>query len=214
VRLEHVAFGSVLGPDKKMFKTRAGETVRLSSLLDEACERAARTVEEKARDLDAATTRAVAEAVGIGAIKYADLSNDRVKDYVFDWNRMLAFEGNTAPYLMYAHARLCSIARKAAGDGAAAASAPQIGAPAERALALELLQLPSAIERAGEALQPHRLCQHLYDVAQTLTRFYEDCPVLTADGPVRSARLALCALTARVLARGLGLLGIAAPAQM
>lgn len=215
VRLEHVAFGSVLGPDKKMFKTRAGETVRLASLLDEACERAARTVEEKARDMDAATMRAIADAVGIGAIKYADLSNDRVKDYVFDWNRMLAFEGNTAPYLMYAHARLCSIARKAGADGAGAAlGALNIAAPAERALALELVQLPATIERAGEGLHPHRLCQQLYDVAQVLTRFYEDCPVLTSEGPVRGARLALCAVTAKVLSRGLGLLGIAAPLRM
>jgi len=219
VRLEHVAFGSVLGPDKKMFKTRAGETVRLSELLDEACERAARTVQEKARDLDAATMAEVARAVGIGAIKYADLSNDRLKDYVFDWNRMLAFEGNTAPYLMYAHARLCSIARKAgarAGDapGEAAAAVFSITAPAEKALALELVQLPGALERASEALQPHRLCQYLYEVASALTRFYEDCPVLSSEGALRASRLALCSVTARVLERGLDLLGIAAPAQM
>ena len=155
--------------------------------------------------------------MGIGAIKYADLSNDRVKDYVFDWNRMLAFEGNTAPYLMYAHARLRSIARKAAAESSgpdARIGAPRVGAPAERALALELVQWPSAIERASEGLYPHRLCQHLYDVAQALTRFYEDCPVLTSEEPLRAARLALCAVTAKVLARGLGLLGIAAPDQM
>jgi arginyl-tRNA synthetase len=218
VRLEHVAFGSVLGPDKKMFKTRAGETVRLADLLDEACERATRTVQEKARDLDAATIRQIAEEVGIGAIKYADLSNDRVKDYVFDWNRMLAFEGNTAPYLMYAHARLRSIARKAGAEEGGgpdrAPGAPRVAAPAERALALELVQWPGTIERASEGLYPHRLCQHLYDVAQALTRFYEDCPVLTSEEPLRAARLALCSVTAKVLARGLGLLGIAAPEQM
>ncbi len=223
VRLEHVAFGSVLGPDKKMFKTRAGDTVLLTSLLDEAHERAARTVEEKARDLDAATLLEIARAVGIGAIKYADLSNDRLKDYVFDWNRMLAFEGNTAPYLMYAHARLCSIARKAVTEGSPAGSGAGTGtgtepvllaAPAERALALELVQLPATIERAGEGLQPHRLCQYLYDLAQTLTRFYEECPVLSSEGSVRASRLSLCALTAKVLAQGLDLLGIAAPARM
>jgi arginyl-tRNA synthetase len=217
VRLEHVAFGSVLGPDKKMFKTRAGETVRLSDLLDEACERAARTVQEKARDLDAATMAEVARAVGIGAIKYADLSNDRLKDYVFDWNRMLAFEGNTAPYLMYAHARLCSIARKAGASApaeAGVASAFSLTAPAEKALALELVQLPGILERASEGLQPHRLCQYLYEVASALTRFYEDCPVLSSEGPLRASRLALCSVAARVLERGLDLLGIAAPAQM
>lgn len=215
VRLEHVAFGSVLGPDKKMFKTRAGETVRLAALLDEACERAVRTVQEKARDLDAPTMSEVARAVGIGAIKYADLSNDRLKDYVFDWNRMLAFEGNTAPYLMYAHARLCSILRKADADGGLGASVTfAFAAPAEKLLALELVQLPGIVDRTSESLHPHRICQYLYDVASTLTRFYEDCPVLTADGPVRASRLALCAVAARVLAQGLSLLGIEAPPRM
>jgi arginyl-tRNA synthetase len=215
VRLEHVAFGSVLGPDKKMFKTRAGETIRLASLLDEACERASKTVQEKARDLDARTMAEVARAVGIGAIKYADLSNDRLKDYVFDWNRMLAFEGNTAPYLMYAHTRLCSILRKAGADGGlGAATTFALTAPAEKTLALELVQLPAILERASEGLHPHRICQYLYEVASALTRFYEDCPVLTAEGPVRASRLALCSIAARVLAQGLSLLGIEAPAQM
>jgi len=216
VRLEHVAFGSVLGPDKKMFKTRAGETIRLASLLDEARERALRKVNEKSPDLPPEEVAQVAEAVGVGAIKYADLSNDRLKDYVFDWDRMLALEGNTAPYLMYAHARLRSIVRKAAaqGDETAAASAITLGAPAERALALALVQWPGSLERASDGLQPHRLCQYLYEVASALTRFYEDCPVLKSEGDVRRSRLALCQLTADVLARGLDLLGIAAPRQM
>ncbi|HEY0710006.1 MAG TPA: arginine--tRNA ligase [Polyangia bacterium] len=216
VRLEHVAFGSVLGPDKKMFKTRAGESVSLASLVDEGIERAAKAVAEKSPDLDAAAQRKIAEAVGVGAIKYADLSNDRIKDYVFDWNRMLAFEGNTAPYLMYAHARIQSILRKAAwtGDRAGAASTLRIEAPQERALALELLGFATVVDKVGETLQPHRICTHLYDVAQAFTGFYENCPVLKADEPVRSARLALAALTARVLAQGLALLGIAAPDQM
>ncbi|HEY0715264.1 MAG TPA: arginine--tRNA ligase, partial [Polyangia bacterium] len=191
-----------------------GESVSLASLIDEGIERAAKAVAEKSPELAAAAQKQIAEAVGVGAIKYADLSNDRIKDYVFDWNRMLAFEGNTAPYLMYAHARIQSILRKAAWSGEGAAAALQIEAPQERALALELLGFPSIVEKAGESLQPHRICTHLYDVAQAFTGFYENCPVLKADEPVRSARLALAALTARVLAQGLALLGIAAPDQM
>ena len=216
VRLEHVAFGSVLGPDKKMFKTRAGESVSLAALLDEAIDRAAQVVRDKSPDLDSDAQKRIAEAVGVGAIKYADMSNDRIKDYVFDWNRMLAFEGNTAPYLMYAHARVRSILRKAewSGDRVAAAAALQIEAPEERALALELLGLAAAIEKTGETLQPHRICGQLFDVATKFMGFYEKCPVLKAAEPARAARVALVALTARVLQQGLGLLGITAPEQM
>jgi arginyl-tRNA synthetase len=226
VRLEHVAFGSVLGQDKKMFKTRAGETVSLAALLDEAVERAKKAVEAKSPDLDQTTRSRIAEAVGIGAVKYADLSNDRIKDYVFDWDRMLSFDGNTAPYLMYAHARIRSILRKAVesegalGDSAEAGGAGagvevlRIETPEERALALELLQLPSTVDKTAESLQPHRMCLHLYEVATAFTGFYEKCPVLKAEGSVRASRLALCRLTALVLARGLDLLGIAAPEQM
>jgi arginyl-tRNA synthetase len=215
IRVEHAPFGMILGPDKKMFKTRAGETVSLASLVDEAGERAAKVVEAKAPELDPAIRARIAEAVGIGAVKYADLSNDRVKDYVFDWDRMLSFDGNTAPYLMYAHARSRSILRKAelpiesvSGD------ALRIEAPAERALALELLELPTAIEKTAETLQPHRICAQLYQVATTFAAFFENCPVLKADDPLRSSRLALTALSAHVLARGLDLLGITAPDQM
>jgi arginyl-tRNA synthetase len=218
VRLEHVAFGSVLGTDKKMLKSRAGEAVSLASLVEEAIERASRAVGEKATDLTPAQQARIAEAVGVGAVKYADLSSDRIKDYVFDWNRMLAFDGNTAPYLMYAHARIRSILRKAGIDdpGAAAGggAALRIEAPEERALALELLGFAGVVDKTGESLQPHRLAQHLYEVAGAFTAFYEKCPVLKADEPARSSRLALSALTARVLARGLDLLGIGAPEQM
>jgi arginyl-tRNA synthetase len=214
VRLEHVAFGSVLGPDKKMLKTRAGEAVSLAALLDEAVERATKVVEDKARDLDPAAKAAVAEAVGIGAIKYADLANDRIKDYVFDWDRMLSFDGNTAPYLMYAHARIRSILRKAGAAEAVDPAVLRIEAAEERALALELLELPGAVTKTAETLQPHRICGQLYAIATAFTGFYEKCAVLKADEPTRSARLALCALTARALAQGLGLLGIAAPEQM
>jgi len=213
VRLEHVAFGSVLGPDKKMLKTRAGDSVSLAELLSEADARAGQAVAEKSPELPVDQQARIAHAVGMGAIKYADLANDRIKDYVFDWKRMLAFEGNTAPYLMYAHARIRSILRKAAEQGAAP-GAIVIEAPAERGLVLALVQLPGILDRTAETLQPHRVCAFLYDVATAFTGFYENCPVLKSDGPTRASRLALCDATARTLALGLELLGITAPEQM
>jgi arginyl-tRNA synthetase len=215
VRLEHVAFGSILGSDRKMLKTRAGESVRLVALLDEAVERAARVVEAKSPDLDPDTRARIAAAVGIGAVKYADLSSDRVKDYVFDWDRMLALDGNTAPYLMYAHTRIRSILRRGGtSEAEAAAGVIRLEDAAERALAFELLEFPSAVEKTAETLQPHRICGSLYAVATAFMTFYERCPVLRAEEPVRASRLALSALTARVLARGLDLLGIEAPGQL
>jgi len=217
VRLEHVAFGSVLGPDKKMLKTRAGEAVSLASLLAEAEARALEVVAEKMPDLGPAEQARIAQAVGVGAIKYADLANDRIKDYVFDWNRMLAFDGNTAPYLMYAHARIRSILRKAGQPDPGqpgAESSLSLEAPQERALALALVQLSGVVERAAETLQPHRLCAFLHDVATAYTAFYEGCPVLKAEGALRRSRLALCEVTARTLSLGLDLLGIRAPEQM
>jgi arginyl-tRNA synthetase len=183
----------------------------------------------------------VARAVGIGAVKYADLSNDRVKDYVFDWDRMLSFEGNTAPYLQYAHARIRSIFRRAEaagaggagagggaglGGGAAAGGGAGVGgpaalgslvisAPAERALVLSLLGFQGAVRSTAESLEPHRLCTYLFDLASAFTTFYEQCPVLKAESDeVRSSRLELCDLTARTLSAGLGLLGIEAPDRM
>jgi len=214
VRLEHVAFGSVLGPDRKMLKTRAGESISLAALLDEAVERAARVVEEKSPHLDPAQKARIAAAVGIGAVKYADLANDRIKDYVFDWSRMLALDGNTAPYLMYAHARIRSILRRASEEGTAAIGPIAVETPEERALALALLEFPATLARTAETLQPHRICGQLYEIASVFTTFYERCPVLRAPDPVRASRLALCTLTAQVLARGLDLLGIAAPEQI
>ncbi len=230
VRLEHVAFGSVLGTDKKMLKTRAGDSVSLASLVEEAVARAAKVVADKSPDLPAAEQARIANAVGVGAVKYADLASDRIKDYVFDWNRMLSFEGNTAPYLMYAHARIRSILRRAAEanglglrkaaeaqsepTGAATLGAIALEAPQERALALALVQLEGALDRAAEACHPHRICTFLYDVASAFTSFYEACPVLKAEGTTRASRLALCEVTARTLALGLDLLGIAAPEQM
>jgi arginyl-tRNA synthetase len=217
-RAEHVAFGSILGSDKKMLKTRAGDTVSLSSLLDEAIERAAAELARREPDLDPAVRDALAPKIGIGAVKYADLANDRIKDYVFDWERMLAAEGRTGPYLQYAHARIHSIFRKAAEAGVARPSADTpmaLGAPAERALALELLGFGAAVIETAESLKTHRLAGYLYDLATAFTAFFETCPVLRApDEATRSSRLALCELTAAVLARGLDLLGIDAPERM
>src|SRR5262249_1438366 len=160
-------------------KTRSGETVRLSELLDEAEERARRAVEQKNPDLEPDVRSEVARTVGIGAIKHADLSSDRIKDYVFDWKRLLAFEGNTGPYLMYAHARVCRILRKSESVGVRVEPGPlAVEANEERALALELLGLGAAIDQVSDTLQPHRLCGALYDLATAFTAFYENCPVL------------------------------------
>ncbi len=219
-RAEHVAFGSVLGPDLRPFKTRSGDTVKLIDLLDEAVERAAAVVADKSPELDPGAGAQVARAVGVGAVKYADLANDRLRDYVFDWDRMLAMDGNTAPYLQYAHARIRSIFRRAVAEGAPPSAGGDgsgivIGERAERTLALELLSLDEAVQATAALLQPHRLCTYLFDLAGAFTRFYEQCPVLRADTPEqRRSRLALCDLTARVLGSGLGLLGIQAPERM
>jgi arginyl-tRNA synthetase len=217
-RAEHVAFGSILGQDKKMLKSRAGDTVSLVSLLEEAVERAAAELARREPDLDPGVRDALAPQIGIGAVKYADLSNDRIKDYVFDWDRMLAAEGRTGPYLQYAHARIHSIFRKAAENGiprASASAAIVLAHAAERALALELLGFGAAVLDSAESLRPHRLAGYLYDLAAAFTRFFEGCPVLHApDDPTRASRLALCELTASVLARGLDLLGIDAPERM
>ncbi len=209
--LEHAAFGTILGPDNKPFKTRSGENVKLSALLDEAIERAAAAVAEKNPDLPAAKRAEVAEAVGMTAIKYADLATERVKDYVFDFDRMLAFEGDTGPYLQYALVRIKSILRKAAAEGITldASAGLAINEPQEKTLALELLRFPSAVESAAESLQPHRLCAYLQDLARAFSAFFENCPVLKAsDDTTRASRLRLAALTGRVLESGLETLGL------
>ncbi|MEZ4307888.1 MAG: arginine--tRNA ligase [Polyangiaceae bacterium] len=217
-RAEHVPFGSVLGSDKKMLRTRAGSgaSLKLAALIDEAIERAAVKVMEKSAELPAEERAEIAQIVGRGAIKYADLSNDRIKDYVFDWDRMLAFEGNTAPYVMYACARSRSISRKAGVEaGSIPASAIVVEAPAEHALALGLLRFGAVVREVGESLEPHRLCGYLYETAGLFMSFYDQCPVLKAESDAtRTSRLALCELTAAVLGRGLGLLGIEAPQRM
>ncbi|HEY2408511.1 MAG TPA: arginine--tRNA ligase [Polyangiaceae bacterium] len=211
VRAEHVAFGNVLGDDRKILKSRAGYALRLIDLLDEAVARAERAIAEKNPELNSEECALVARQVGIGAVKYADLSSDRNKDYVFEWERMLAFEGNTGPYLQYAHARIRSIFRKA---GQNAPGALKITEPVERALCLELLSFARVLSDVEELLQPHKLCGYLYELAARFTSFYDACPVLKAADAQRASRLALCELTARTLATGLNLLGIAAPERM
>jgi arginyl-tRNA synthetase len=216
---EHAAIGLVLGPDGNRLRTRSGDNVQLSDLLTEAVERARgilTDLEAPAR-FQAAELEQIAEAVGIGAVKYADLSTARESAYVFDWDRMISFRGNTGPYLQYATARIRSIFRRAgAADAAGIPPAPvQITAPPERALALRLLGFGAAITQLSQTAEPHRLCAFLFDVASLFTTFYEECPVLKAEPEsLRAARLALCALTLRVLTSGLDLLGIPVPEQM
>ncbi|MDG2232525.1 MAG: arginine--tRNA ligase, partial [Ilumatobacter sp.] len=211
----HVGFGNVLGEDRKMMRSRAGDSVKLADLLDEAVERAAAAIAEKNPDIVPEERLVVANMVGIGALKYADLSTERIKDYVFDWDRMLAFEGNTGPYLQYAHARICSIFRRAGIDRASVRSAHiTLDQPQERALAMRLLAYPSAIDTTLDSYSPHKLCTYVYELASDFSSFYQECPILKSDEPVRTSRLALADLTARVLEHSLGLLGITAPEQM
>ena len=216
VRLDHVPFGTILGPDRKPFKTRQGGTVKLADVLDEAVRRAEAVITEKNPDLPADERKQIADAVGIGAVKYADLCGDRIKDYVFEWDRMLALEGNTAPYLQNAYVRIRSIFRKGElTPSDVAGKSVQLRAPAERALAMQLLQLPLVLEAVADSLEPHRLCTYLYEVASAFHQFYEQCPVLAADDePTRLSRLVLCDLTARTVRQGLALLGINVVEQM
>lgn len=214
--LIHVAFGNVLGADRKILKSRSGEVVKLDALLTESVERAADAVKEKNAELPAAQQAEVARQIGIGAVKYADLSTDRIKDYVFDWDRMLAFEGNTSPYLQYAHARICSIFRRVGVDRASVRRiTPTLGHSAERALTMRLLQFDTAVWDTLDKYSPHRLCTYLFELASEFSSFYEHCPVMRADSEEQKmSRLALCDFTARVMEQGLALLGIESPEQM
>jgi arginyl-tRNA synthetase len=208
----HIGFGSILGEDGKTIRTRAGGSIKLVELLTEAVEQAAAIVAERS-ELDEAERAEVARAVGIGAVKYADLSNDREKDYVFSWEKMLAMDGNTAVYLQYANTRILSILRKA---GAAPEPGTKVALtePAERALALQVAQFPAAVQAAIDAYAPHKLGTYLYETASAFTTFYEKCPILPAEPEVRQSRLVLASLTSRVLTLGLSLLGIEAPARL
>lgn len=209
----HVAFGTVLGPDGRPFKTRSGRTVRLDDLLDAAVAQARSILAEKDRGLSADEIAAIAESAGIGSVKYAELSTSRTKDYVFDVDRMVSFSGNTGVYLQYAHTRIKSILRNVEDTGPAVDRAVPLDS-AERALALQLDAFGDTLTEVAGVLEPHRLCGYLYDLAKAFTSFYEACPVLTADQPTRGNRLALCSLAARTLNQGLELLGIAAPERM
>ncbi|MEU0519299.1 arginine--tRNA ligase [Streptosporangium sp. NPDC006007] len=214
VRAEHVQIGSVLGGDGKMFKTRSGKSIKLLDLLDEAETRAAEVVRDS--EYDEVERREIAHAVGMGAVKYADLSVSHDSEYVFDFDRMLALTGNTGPYLQYAQARIRSIFRKGGVDPAEATGPIVIGHPAERALALRLLGFGSVVAEVAEGSAPHRLAAYLFDVASAFTAFFENCPVLKDDvaPATRASRLALCALTLRVLETGLDLLGVPVPERM
>jgi arginyl-tRNA synthetase len=214
VEAVHVSFGFVLGTDGKKMASRAGESERLIDLLNEGIERAAAAMKERSSDLPPERQAAIAHALGIGAVKYADLSTERMRDYVFDWDRMLAFEGDTGPYLQYAHARIRSIFRRAGVAPPAPGAVPLLGKPPERALALQLLRFAEAVEAAAETYSPSKLCTYLFELATSFTTFYEACRVLVDDEAVRDSRLGLCDLTARVLELGLSLLGIEAPEQM
>ncbi|MGC7094040.1 arginine--tRNA ligase [Amycolatopsis lurida] len=213
IEAAHVPYGTVLGSDGRPFKTRAGGTVRLMDLLDDAVARARTVVAEKNPGLEPGELDRIAEQAGIGAVKYADLSTSRIKDYTFDVDRMVALAGNTGVYLQYAHARISSILRNAGGTEPMIDTAVPLTA-AERALALELDAYANTLIDVSRTLEPHRLCGYLYALARSFTTFYEACPVLKAPDPVRGNRLALCRLTARTLEHGLGLLGIAAPDRM
>lgn len=210
VPLEHHMFGMMLGKDGKPFKTRAGGTVKLADLLDEALERARRLVAEKNPDMPADELEKLANAVGIGAVKYADLSKNRTTDYIFDWDNMLAFEGNTAPYMQYAYTRVLSVFRKAGIDESALAAAPVvISEDREAQLAARLLQFEETLAVVAREGTPHVMCAYLYDLAGLFSGFYEHCPILSAESEeARNSRLKLAQLTAKTLKLGLDTLGI------
>lgn len=211
--LEHIAYGTMMGSDGRPFKTRSGDTVKLSELLDEAVRRAFDLVSEKNPELDESERQTIADRVGIAAVKYADLSKNRSSDYVFDWSTMLSFDGNTAPYMLYAYARIKSILRKQDNDPAAdqnkgAMRLSSIDAPEERMLLMKILQMPEIVQMVADDCYPNQLCNYLFELAGIFMRFYESCPILKAEAALRESRLALASLTAETLKQGLSLLGI------
>jgi arginyl-tRNA synthetase len=217
VSLEHVGFGMMMGNDNRPFKTREGGTIKLMDLLAEAQQRAAEQVTEKSPGLPDEQRQEIARVVGMGAVKYADLSQNRSSDYVFSWDKMLALEGNTAPYMQYAYARVKSIFRK--GESTDCTDDTDFNGivledPAERVLGVKLAQFPETVETVAAECLPNLLCGYLYELAGAFMSFYENCPVLKADDETRASRLALCHLTAETIKKGLGLLGIGTIEQM
>jgi arginyl-tRNA synthetase len=216
VQLEHVGFGSVLAKDGKPLKTRAGDVIKLAALLDEAEERASKLIQDEQLEVDPQRAQDLARAVGIGAVKYADLSQNRSSDYKFDWDKLISLKGNSGPYLQYAHARVCSIFRRGDVDP----SALPLDRPlvlsheAEISLGKQLLRFADAVQDAAADNYPHVVCEHLYALARHFSGFFEQCPVLKAEGETQRTRVLLCWLTARQLRRGLALLGIDTPDRM
>jgi arginyl-tRNA synthetase len=212
VELVHVAFGKIMDKTGKPFKTREGGTVGLAHLLDEAIVRARKVVEQASREVPEEERQAIAEAVGIGAVKYADLCQNRTSDYVFDWDKMISLDGNTAAYLQYVYARNRSIFRKGEVDAAqlvAQAPAIRLDHPSERTLAVDLLRYPESVAQAAADFKPNLVTNYLYELANHYNDFFRDCPVLKAEpAELRQSRLALCELTARTIRHGLSLLGI------
>ena len=206
--LEHHPFGSMLGPDGRPFRTRAGGVIKLADLLDEARQRAERLVRTKNPELSEAQIHTIAEAVGIGAVKYADLSKSRTTDYVFDWDQMLSFDGNTAPYLQYAHTRINSMFQRGGLELGSLSGHATLDEPAERDLGALLIRFQEIVDQVARDAFPHHLCSYLVDVAARYMQFYESCPVLSQEEPIRTSRLLLSQRTADVLETGLGLLGI------
>ena len=213
ISLEHIAYGTMMGKDGRPFKTRSGDTIKLVDLLDEAIRRAHELVAGKNPGLEDAAYSEIAEKVGIAAVKYADLSKNRTSDYVFDWSSMLSFEGNTAPYLMYAYARIRSILRKQE-SGLENIQITTATEAAERNLLLKILQLPEIVDMVARDCYPNFLCNYLYELAGLFMRFYESCPILKVEPELRDSRLALSALAAATLQQGLALLGIETLEQM
>jgi arginyl-tRNA synthetase len=214
-QFEHAQIGMVQGKDGHRLRTRAGDLVKLSDLLTEGVERARAILDEVERDDEGLDLDAIAEDVGIGAIKYADLSTARDSAYIFDWDRMISFKGNTGPYLQYATTRIRSIFRRAGDDESDAHGPILVTEPAERELARKLLEFGAVVTQVADTAEPHRLCAYLFEVASLFTTFYEQCPVLKADDDeTRQSRLALCAAVLRVLTTGLGLLGVPLPDRM
>jgi arginyl-tRNA synthetase len=207
ISLEHIAYGTMMGADGRPFRTRSGDTVKLIDLLDESIARAYDLVTEKNPSLDEPERRKISETVGIGSVKYAELSKSRTSDYVFEWSSMLSFEGNTAPYLLYAFARINSLLSKSSEFNNSMVLS-LISVSEERNLLIKVLQFPEIVNTVSTDCYPNLLCNYLYELAGIFMRFYEACPILKADKPIKSSRIALASLTAATLKEGLDLLGI------